>query len=144
VTELLDPPPAPEARERLNAKDLKNQVLLLRPTLHDTIPGTKPNDRGEIKPWEFVEADVWLLDRQGITAHETGVRFSWWKAVDQLSKCIGSFVACKPVEQADNSVELVPLSGEAREVAEQAIKDIETLAVAAETQTQVADEDGPF
>lgn len=128
MSELLDPPPAPEARERLNAKDLKNQVLLLRPTMHDTIPGTKPNDRGEIKPWEFVEADVWVLDRQGITAHETGVRFSWWKAVDQLKGMLGEFVACKPVEAADNSVELVALTGEAREVAVSAIKEIEAEA----------------
>jgi hypothetical protein len=125
MTELHDPPPAPETRERLNAKDLKNQVLLLRPTNHDTIPGTKQNDAGEIKPWEFVECDVWVLDRQGITAHETGVRFSWWKAVNQLQDMIGKFVSCKPVEQADNSVSLVPLTGEAKEVALQAIKTIE-------------------
>lgn len=122
---LSDPEPAPESRERLNAKDLKNQVLIVRPTKHDTVPGTKPNDRGEIKPWEFVEADVWVLDRQGVTASETEVRFSWWKAVAQLKDQIGQYVACKPVEQADNSVELVALTGEAREVAVSVVADLE-------------------
>jgi hypothetical protein len=81
---------------------------------------------------------VWVLDRQGITAHETGVRFSWWKAVDQLQDMIGKFVSCKPVEQADNSVSLVPLTGAAKEVALQAIKTIE----AGDSPEPPSDDDG--
>jgi hypothetical protein len=61
---------------------------------------------------------VWVLDRAGIDIHDEGVRISWWKAVEQLKDNIGQLVACKPVEQADNSIELTPLAGEARTVAE--------------------------
>lgn len=109
---IIDPPPAPEGGQNLRAADLKNRVLLLRPTEHDTVEGK------DGKPWEFVACDVWVLDRAGIVETGHGVRFSWWKAVAQLKDAIGRFVACKPVEQEDRSVELMPLPGDARAVAE--------------------------
>ena len=121
-----DPGELPEGGDanRMNAKNLKNQVLLLKPTLHDTVPGTKPNANGEVKPWEFVECDVWVLDRTGVVETGQGVRFSWWRAVRRLQSQIGEFVACKPMEQDDNSVDLVPLEGDARKVAAQVVADI--------------------
>lgn len=109
---IIDPPPAPEGGGQLKASELKNRVLLLRPTEHDTVEGK------DGKPWEFVACDVWVLDRAGIVEEGTGVRFSWWKAIAQLKGAIGQFVACKPVEQDDRSVELLPLTGDARDVAE--------------------------
>lgn len=115
---IQDPPPAPEGGHNLRAADLKNRVLLLRPTQHDTVEGK------DGKPWEFVACDVWVLDRAGIVEQGDGVRFSWWKAVAQLKDSIGRFVACKPVEQEDRSVELVPLTGEARSVAERVAKEV--------------------
>lgn len=120
---IIDPPPAPEGGTNLRAADLKNRVLLLRPTGHDTVEGK------DGKPWEFVECDVWVLDRAGIVEEGTGVRFSWWKAVAQLKGSIGQFVACKPVEQDDRSVELLPLSGDARQVAEKVAAEIGLRAV---------------
>jgi len=109
---LVDPPPVPEGgSNHLKAKDLKNKVVIIHPTVHDTVPGK------DDKPWEFVAGDVWVLDRAGVVETGEGVRFSWWRAVSQLKTVMGEYVACKPTELDDNSVELVPLSGDAREVA---------------------------
>lgn len=116
---IVDPPPPPEGGGAMRAADLKNRVLLLRPTKHDTVEGK------DGKPWEFVECDVWVLDRQGVVEEAQGVRFSWWKAIAQLSDNLGRYVACKPVEQEDRSVQLVPLSGDARVVAERIVKELE-------------------
>lgn len=116
---IIDPPPAPEGAGLLRAADLKNRVLLLRPQVHDTVEGK------DGKPWEFVSCDVWVLDRAGIEHHAEGVRFSWWKAVAQLKDQIGDLIACKPVEQDDRSIELVPLGGEARKVAERVAAEID-------------------
>ena len=109
---IIDPPPAPEGGQHLRGQDLKNRVCIIRPTVLDTVEGK------DGKPWTFVACDVWILDRAGIDIHDEGVRISWWKAVEQLKDNIGQLVACKPVEQADNSIELTPLTGEARAVAE--------------------------
>lgn len=117
---ILDPPPAPEHSENLvRAADLKNRVLLLRPTGMGEWP---PKDDKPAQP--YVECDVWLLDRQGVESNATGVRFSWWRAVAQLSGCIDRFVACRPVERDDRSVELQPLTGAARDVAERVADEI--------------------
>lgn len=130
---LIDPPEPPEGGNRLNPKDLKNVPMILRPTRYDTIPGTKPNDKGEVKPWTFVECDVWTLDRAGILDQDTDVRFSWWRAVDQLKDQIGLLVACRPVAQEDNSVILAPLTGAARDIAESVLVQIESEVAAEAT-----------
>lgn len=124
---IQDPPPPPEGAASLRAADLKNRVLILRPERHDTVEGK------DGKPWEFVECDVWVLDRAGIVEHASGVRFSWWKAVAQLKNSIGALVACKPVEREDRSVELEPLTGEARKVAERVAGEIGGVTVSAYT-----------
>jgi len=112
---IIDPPPAPETSETLvRAADLKNRVLLLRPTGTGEWPA---RDDGKA-PQAYVECDVWLLDRQGVESSATGVRFSWWRAVSQLQGAMGRYVACRPTERDDRSVELLPLSGTARDVAE--------------------------
>lgn len=119
---LMDPPPAPEQSENLvRAADLKNRVLLLRPTGLGEWPA-KDDGKG---PQTYVECDVWLLDRQGIESEATGVRFSWWRAVAQLKGCMGQLVACRPIERDDRSVELVPLPENARKVAERVALEIE-------------------
>lgn len=119
---LVDPAELPEGGnpDRLNAKNLKNCVLVVKPTSHETIPGK------DGKPWEFVECDVWVLDRTGVVETGQGVRFSWWRAVRRLQGQIGEFVGCKPVEQDDNSVDLLPLEGDAKKVAEQVVADIKS------------------
>lgn len=118
---LMDPPPAPEQSENLvRAADLKNRVLLLRPTGLGEWPA-KDDGKG---PQTYVECDVWLLDRQGIESEATGVRFSWWRAVAQLKGCMGQLVACRPIERDDRSVELVPLPENARKVAERVADEI--------------------
>lgn len=119
---LMDPPPAPEQSENLvRAADLKNRVLLLRPTGLGEWPA-KDDGKG---PQTYVECDVWLLDRQGVESEATGVRFSWWRAVSQLKSCMGQLVACRPIERDDRSVELVPLPENARKVAERVAQEIE-------------------
>ena len=116
---FVDPGAVPEGGDRMNAKNLKNQVLLLKPTGTGEWPAK--DDR---KAQPFVTCDVWVLDRSGVTETGQDVRFSWWKAVSQLSGQIGEFVGCKPTERDDNSVELVPLEGDARKVAAQVVADI--------------------
>jgi hypothetical protein len=108
--DIVDPPPVPETH--LRPSDLKNRVLLLRPCRHDVVEGR------DGKPWEFVECCVWVLDRAGVVEYAENVRLSWRKAVAQLRLVMGQLVACRPVEQEDRSIELVPLKGEARAVAE--------------------------
>ena len=49
---------------------------------------------------------------------------SWWRAVEQLKESLGAFVGGKPVENDDRSVTLVPLEGQARDVAEAIVKEI--------------------
>lgn len=145
MTEFLDPPPPPDPGERMKAADLKNKVVLLRPTKHDVIDGKPDPKTGEVKPWEFVECDVWVLDRVGIVEQDRGIRISWWRAVAQLCEAIGSFVACKPLEQEDRSVILASLVGESREVATQAIKEIEAApAVNEEPPVSHAENEEPF
>lgn len=118
---LLDPPPAPEASENLvRASDLKNRVLVLKPT------GVGEWPAKEDKPAQpYIEADTWVLDRQGIESFHPGVRYSWWRAVSQLKGCMGRLVACRPVERDDRSVELAPLPENQRRVAEQVALEIE-------------------
>lgn len=117
--ELIDPPEPEESSEpTLRAKTLKNRPLIVRPVDHKTEAGQ------DGKPWEFVECDVWVLDRSGVEQFASGVRVSWWKARNQIKGAIGAYIACRPEEMDDNSVVLRPLRGEARKVAEQVIADI--------------------
>ncbi len=120
VTNFMDPPAVEEGAggDYIKAKDLKNRVVVLRPNGLNTEPGK------DGKPWTYIEADVWVLETHGVVETGTNVRFSWWRAVSQLKSCIGELVACKPTELDDNSVELMPLTGNAREVAEAVSKRI--------------------
>ena len=131
--ELQDPGAVPEGGSSMKAKDLKNQVLLLKPTGTGEWPakdaeydaeGNVVNEAKNAQP--FVVCNVWVLDRSGVVDTGQDVRFSWWKAVEQLKDKVGQFVGCKPVEQDDRSVALVALEGAARDVAAQAIADIKS------------------
>lgn len=118
---LTDPPPAPELSENLvRASDLKNRVLIIRPTGVGEWPA---KDDKAAQP--YIEADTWVLDRQGIESFHQGVRYSWWRAVAQLRNCMGMLVACRPVERDDRSVELAPLPEAPRKVAEQVAAQID-------------------
>lgn len=118
---LVDPPAVPEGGtgEFMKAKDLKNRVIIVQPT------AVERKDGIDGKPWEYVVANVWVLETHGVVEVGQNVRFSWWKAREQLRSMIGEYVACKPVEQDDNSVELIPLQGNAREVASGIVKRLE-------------------
>jgi hypothetical protein len=95
----------------------------------------RPTGEGEYPAREFdgkmraaapyIECDVWVFDRQGVTQTGTEVRISWRRAVAQLDGLFGELVACKPVEQDDRSVILVGLTGAAREVASKIVAEIE-------------------
>lgn len=74
-----------------------------------------PESKTPGKP--YVVVDCWTLDRAGIVDHHEGMWIGWWKAVEQLRDNVGALVACRPTQQADNSIELSPLDGKAREVA---------------------------
>lgn len=118
MTDFLDPPEPPEGSASLKAKDLKNKVCLFRPTAVGEWPAKEATEDEKAKPAQpYVECDVWVLDRAGVTDEGTAVRVGWWKAVAQLKDNIGQIVAAKPMEQDDRSVVLVALTGEAREVA---------------------------
>lgn len=118
MSDFVDPPEAPEAQASMKAKDLKGQVCLFKPTAIGEWPAQEASEGQKAKPAQpYVECDVWVLDRAGIVDEGTGVRVGWWRAVEQLKDSIGRVVGGKPTEQDDRSVILVPLSGEARDVA---------------------------
>jgi hypothetical protein len=120
---IIDPPPAPEAgkQQHMKAGDLKNKYCILRPT---STGQWEPRDGKEGNP--YVACEVWTLDRAGILEHDTSVWISWWKAIAQLKNYMGQLVACRPVEQEDRSIELTPLTGEARIMAEKVAGEIES------------------
>ena len=115
---FVDPPEPPEGGG-LKANDLKNKVCLLRPVEIGEWPA-KPEERDESGnvtkkaqgPRPYYECDVWVLDRAGIVEEASGVRISWWRAVEQLKDSLGQFVLAMPVEQDDRSVILVKTARE--------------------------------
>jgi hypothetical protein len=110
--------PGPPGPEPLRATELKNRPCILKPTGNGTAEGRDGSD------WNFIEADVWLLDRSGVERHETGVRISWKRAMPQLVDRFGQFVACRPKETEGGGVVLAPLDGEARAVAERVVAEL--------------------
>lgn len=129
---FVDPPDPPEAGgDRLNAKNLKGAYLVLLPKEMGEWPA-KPEERDDLgnvvrkasKAQPFVSCDVWVFDRAGVTDQGTDVRFTWWRAVEQLRGQLGEYVACRPMEQEDRSVILVRLSGDAREAAAKIVNEI--------------------
>ena len=118
------PPEAGTAGSRLRAKNLKNTPLILRPR---EVKSAEGRDReGNPKMYDYMECDVWVLDRQGVVESDTGIRVTWWRALEQLKNArMGSLIACRPVEQDDNSVVLAALEGAARDVAEIVAAEIE-------------------
>lgn len=119
MADLIDPIEPPEGSDFLKAKDFKNKPVILQPVRFATEAG-----RIEGKEWTFVECNVWELDRAGVVQEAENVRVSWWRAVAQLKDHIGSYIACRPVEQEDNSIILAPLTGDARDVAARVVKDL--------------------
>lgn len=123
MNDVVDPPEPPEPSEGgdyIKAKDLKNLPLVVQPQNIGTDIGKDGTD------YEYVNCSVWVLDRSGVVNSGTNVRVSWWRAREQLRNILGRFVPCRPVEQPDNSVILVPLKEEARKVAESVIADLKT------------------
>lgn len=115
MSDFIDPPPAPEATDRLRAADLKNRVVIFRATGQGSDP-SHPDKNG--RPWEWTTCEVWVLDRSGIELHETDLRVSWWRVREQLAAAgEGALVAGKVNENDDRSITLEPLSGDARNVA---------------------------
>ena len=135
MSDILDPPTPPEPSqgdgEYIKAKDLKNLPIILRPVAVKELPG---NEEG--KTWKVVECDVWILGAGGVDESGTGLRISWWRAYEQIKNAIGRFIPCRPVEQDDRSVILVPLKDQARKVAEQVVADVESGAVEDEAGTE--------
>lgn len=125
MTDFLDPPEPPEAGASMKAKDLKNKVCLFLPTAMGEWPAKEATENeGAKQPQPYIECEVWVLDRQGVTESGSGVRVGWWRAVEQLRSSIGSYVAGKPVEQEDRSVILLSLTGDARDVATRVLKEL--------------------
>lgn len=129
---LRDPPEPPEGGSNMRAADLVNKVCVFRPTDMGEWPA-KPavhDEAGNVvdqakKAQPYVECDVWVLDRAGIVEEGTGVRVSWWKAVEQLKDGIGEFTAAKPKqEDGGKAIFLQALSGEARDVAAKVVESL--------------------
>ena len=127
-----DPGAVPEGGDRMNAKNLKNQVLLLKPTgtgMWDAKDAVL-NEDGSVKieaqgPRPYVVCDVWVLDRAGVVEEGTGVRFSWWKVVEQLKEKMGRFVGGMPVIEPGGKARIfVPLDDTHREVATKLVKSL--------------------
>lgn len=115
MSPILDPPPAPEGGNNVRPAYLLNQPILVRAV------GTGVWDEESKSPGKtYVICDVWTLDRAGIVDHHPSMWISWWKAVAQLEENIGALIACRPTKLDDNSIELAPLEGAARQVAEAA------------------------
>lgn len=121
---IIDPPPAPEGGSNARPSDLLNQPVILRATGMG-----KWGEESKTPGKPYVVVDCWTLDRAGIVDHFEGMWIGWWKAVEQLKDNMDALVACRPTQQADNSIELTALEGAAREVAVTAAA---TLSLAAE------------
>lgn len=122
---FVDPGPPPPARERLKAKNLVGQNCLILPTgigEWDAKPATA-TDRAQ-PAQEYVECDVWTLDRQGIVASESGVRISWYRAVPDLKSEMGKYLGCRPTEDTDKSNFLARLPDEIRPVAKKVCEEL--------------------
>lgn len=139
---FVDPIDPPDPEDRMGAADLKNKVCLFRPVAEGEWPAKEAgtNEDGSHRkaqgPRPYIECDVWVLDRAGIVESGTGIRVSWWRAVEQLKPvAFDSFVLAMPVEQQDRSVILVKTAkDEWRNIAAAAVKEI-TDGATSEVQT---------
>ena len=132
-----DPGPPPEG-DYMKAADLKNKPLLVKPTgtgwydakhavaeVLDSEGNVVTEAREAQGPSEYVECDVWVLDRAGVIEEGTGVRVGWWKAVGQLKEKMGKYVGGVPKkETGSNSIVFTPLDDAHKKVAAQVVKDI--------------------
>lgn len=138
---FVDPAEPDTGGDYLKAGDLRNQVVLLHPTGEGSQPGKPDPESGEVKPWEYVIVDAATLDRSGIVAFSPGVRISWTRPRSSLRKQVGQIVAGKfQQEEGGNAVELHTLTGEARKVAAEAVKDFEAR-IAGRTEGEPAAEE---
>jgi hypothetical protein len=97
---------------------LKNRPCILRPTMRGK---AESKDGSE---WNYIECDVWLLDRSGVERHEEDVRISWKRVMPQLDGKFGQYVLCRPKETEGGGVVLVGLDGEARKDAERIVDEL--------------------
>jgi hypothetical protein len=111
----VDPP---EATAGLRPKDLKNRIVILKPSGVGEAEGQDGN------PWRWVLCDAWVLNPSGIEERGSDLRISWTRMRPQLEGLIGEYVAGKVIENDDNSITLVALSDEARRVVERVMPEI--------------------
>jgi hypothetical protein len=112
----VDPPEAEASG--LRTKDLKNRVVVLKPT------GTGEAEGQDGSPWRWVLCDAWVLNPSGVEAHGEDLRVSWKRMRPQLEGLIGQYVAGKVVENDDNSITLIALSAEARKIVDRVMPEI--------------------
>jgi hypothetical protein len=119
-----DPVEPPEPGSGMRAANLTNLNVILHPT-HVGQDKSRDSD-GE---YEYVSCEAWTFNEHGIDEHGTDVRFSAWRAVEQLKKHLGGYVVCKPTKHPDNSVTLEKVTDRAKQKAvelEPVVKDTVT------------------
>lgn len=149
---FVDPPEAPEGGSAMRAKDLVNKVCLFQPVSLGEWPAkaAEYDENGTMKKpaqkaSEYVECNVWVLDRAGVLEEGTGVRVGWWKAVAQLREGMFQYVGAKPkTEEGSNAIHLVPLEGAAREMAAKIVAELSAAEPGETTQFPAEDGEEPF
>jgi hypothetical protein len=107
---MSDPVEPPEPGSGMRAANLTNLNVILHPISVGQGEGTS----GE---YEYVSCEAWTFGPGGIEEHGTDVRFSAWRAVEQLKKHLGGYVVCKPTKHPDNSVTLEKVTDRAKQKA---------------------------
>ncbi len=147
-----DPAPPPDPEERLRASDLVGKACLILPTGTGMWPAKEATVATADAPAQkaqgerpYVEATVYTLDRAGVTAHEEGLRVSWWRTIDDLTANIGTYVLATPKKEADNSIVLAKVSDEkVRAAAAVVVEERKSARVAADLGGEVDPEEAAF
>lgn len=140
--DFVDPGEPGELKTGLRAKNLVNQPLIIRPNA--ILEAMGKDDAGNDKPYTYVDCDVWVLDRQGVIDHDTGVQFSWVRVMPQLSDRLGQYVAGKPIRGSDNSITLQPFTEDGKKIARSVIAEIRNTAPATPPAEEYSDGEEPF
>lgn len=102
-------PPEPSEGGGLRAKDLKNRVVVLRPTTTGS-QVVQDKQTKEDRNWEFVVCQCWVIDGSDEPeVYEPELRIGWWRVKAQLEGEMGNYVVGRVVQQDDNSIILAPL-----------------------------------